>query len=141
VLLYRAAVRHFKSHKILRQEMLVLVQTFGLSIQEWVVLSVLLNRGIKNTSELAEELGVERTMVTQLTRNLEKLRYIEKHTGKDDRRERYFSLLSDGQTVVERIEEKLTTYLAGRFSTVNQAELDGYLKVLSLIIDGPTPNP
>ena len=141
MLLYQAAVRHFKSHKILRQEIVLLVQTFGLSIQEWVVLSVLLNHGIKNTSELAEELGVERPMVTQLTANLEKLGYIEKKTGEEDRRERYFSLLSDGQTVVERIEGKLTTYLAARFSTVTQAELNGYLKVLALIIDGPTPNP
>jgi DNA-binding MarR family transcriptional regulator len=133
--LYQAALIHFKAYRLLRHEFTGLIKTCGLSLHEWIVLSVLDHRKTRKTSDLAEEVGVELPMITQVTNGLEERGLIERQTGEDDKRQRYFSLTPKGQEMVTGTEEYLIEYFKKQFPRLSIQDIRGHLKVLQVIIE------
>jgi DNA-binding MarR family transcriptional regulator len=133
--LYQAALIHFKAYRLLRAEVTKMVKHFDLSMHEWVVLSVLEHRKTRKTSDLAEELGVELPLITQVTYSLEDRKLIGRHTGENDKRQRHFSLTEQGLSLIKKTEEYMIEYFKVNFPKLSLTDIRGHLKVLQVIIE------
>jgi DNA-binding MarR family transcriptional regulator len=132
--LYQAALLQAKSYRYLRQDLSVLLKPLDLTMHEWVILSVLDQRKTQRTSDLADELGVELPMITQLTSFLEEKELIQRQKGEEDKRQRYFSLTTKGEELFQKSQDYLKLELEQYFAGISVDDMIGHLRVLHLII-------
>lgn len=73
------------------------LRRFGLTRVEWCVLLAVGEEGIKNPSEIADFVGIDRTATSRALRELENAGLIDRAMGRDDRRTTEVRLTEHGQ--------------------------------------------
>lgn len=99
----------------------------------WALLGVVAKTAGIRPSEIAEDLGVQRPMVTQLIREFESRGLVRSITDPSDTRDRRITLTPHGQKFVEMLEIKLRHELSGFLGDVPVADLTTYFRVLRKI--------
>lgn len=99
----------------------------------WAFLGVVAKTQGVRPSEIADELGVQRPMVTQLTREFESRGLVASVADPTDTRAKQIILTPHGQKFVEMLELKLRQELGGFLSDVPVEELATYFRVLRKI--------
>lgn len=79
----------------------VFARDFGVSINEAMVLCVLLDRQRLTAGEIAEQLGATMSNASKIMRSVETKGLARRALGKDDHRQMFFSLTPAGRTKIE----------------------------------------
>lgn len=104
-----------------------------LSTTGWALLGVVAKTRGARPSQIADELGVKRPMVTQLVREFEKRDLVKSVADPDDTRAKRIVLTPHGYVFVEMLETKLRQDLHGFLGDVPIEELTTYFRVLRKI--------
>jgi DNA-binding MarR family transcriptional regulator len=73
------------------------LKTFGLTRVGWCILLAVEEEGLKNPSEIAQFVGIDRTATSRALRQLEDEGLIAREMGREDRRTTTVSLTEEGQ--------------------------------------------
>lgn len=73
------------------------IRTYGLSLNEGMVLCTLLHTPKMASSEIAGALGLSASNASKLIRSVEEKKLIRRLIGKDDKRQMHFSLTEEGR--------------------------------------------
>lgn len=109
------------------------LRPYRVSATGWAFLGAVAKTHGTRPSEIADELGVQRPMVTQLTREFEARGLVASIADQHDTRAKQIVLTPHGQKFVEMIELKLRQELSGFLGDVPVDELTTYFRVLRKI--------
>lgn len=124
-----------KSNRILSSTFLeVLNQKSSLSNSQWLILGILKERTNVTASYLSEEIGVKPSHITELLDGLNKLGYISRQKGRDDKREKTIVLSEKGERLIQSNEKSIRDKLKYLFSGVDKKDYESFKKVQSQII-------
>lgn len=131
---YQIALLHTKAYRILRQEIATLLTPFSVTMLEWVLLCSLdLENGIR-LSQVAQKIGVEAPLISQLIRTLQEKGLIKLSPDKEDKRAKRLVLTINGMKLVtdsnRQLEGELSLCLAG----LTEGDLNSHLLALETII-------
>ena len=131
---YQVALLHTKAYRVLRQEIAALLVPYQVTMLEWVLLCSLdLEQGIR-LSQVAEYIGVEAPLISQLIRTLQEKGLVKLSADKDDKRAKRLVLTVNGLKLVTesnlQLEDELTVCLAGLTDT----DVSTHLRALETII-------
>lgn len=91
--LYRA-IAEFEGH---------FLQTYGLSLNEGMLLCTLLTRDRMTSGEIAEALGLSASNASKVIRSVEEKELVTRLIGKEDKRQMNFMLTSEGKRRITEI--------------------------------------
>lgn len=91
--LYRA-IAEFEGH---------FMQTYGLSLNEGMLLCTLLTRDRMTSGEIAEALGLSASNASKVIRSVEEKELVTRLIGKEDKRQMNFMLTSEGKRRITEI--------------------------------------
>jgi DNA-binding MarR family transcriptional regulator len=77
--------------------------TYGLTVNEWEVISVLDYLGAVPTYVVAQRAGIERSYLTRTVSSLQKRGYLERRENSKDRRVTIVSLTEEGRRIAKKI--------------------------------------
>lgn len=83
-------------------------KTYGISLNEGMLLCTLLDKGQQTSSEIADALGLSHSNASKVIRSVEDKDLITRQVGKEDKRQMNFILTAAGRELITRI--KNTTY-------------------------------
>lgn len=115
------------------------LRRFGLTRVEWCVLVAVGEEGIKNPSEIADFVGIDRTATSRALRELENAGLIDRAMGRDDRRTTEVCLTERGQSQF-RAALPICQIAAGHFhAKLSAAELETLKALLAKLTKGELP--
>ncbi len=132
--LLQIAVLHSKAYRFLRADVSKMLAPFALSLSEWSIVSLLAQNPQILSSEIANTLGVELPLVTNLVNALETRKLILKGKGLQDHRQRTLTLTPTGKSIAKKVQKHLAKKLALYFSDVPQKNIDTYISVMEAIV-------
>lgn len=101
---------------------------------QWMILRYLRRHPERTIGQLANQLNVRSSTMSQMIDRLEKVGLVYRTTGTLDARSRVVSLTKDGMNTIHQMEERFIEALAGPFeqlSSVEQSELVRLLEKLT----------
>ena len=133
---FRVGLLQTKAYRILKQHTSNVLNEFDISSVEWALLGILCDseKGIR-ASNLAEELGVEASFITQTLQKLKGTGYIELRKDSNDLRAKILSLSDKGKRFVNTTEKHLKEETEPLLKDINLKDLISYLSVMQKIID------
>lgn len=124
-----------KSNRILSNTFLdILNLKSSLSNSQWLILGILKQEVNITASYLSEEIGVKPSHITELLDGLNKLGYISRQKGKNDKREKTIVLSEKGERLIETNEKMIREKLKYLFSGVDKKDYESFKRVQSQII-------
>ncbi len=132
---YDVGLMQAKGYRTLKHLTASVLKPEGLTTVEWAMLGILSHhsKGLRS-SEVASALGVQPPLVSRLITRAESGGWIIVDQG-EDKRERMVRLTPKGRAGVSRIEKKVRNALLPLLKGVNTADLAGYLRTLSIIVE------
>lgn len=106
----------------------------NLSPIHWRLLCLLQEKGKKHPGELADELGISRSAVSQYVNSLLKERLVTMEVDKEDRRLRYVKLAAKGEAFLNNSREKITQAFESLFADLTEKEIETLLKIFRKIL-------
>ncbi len=131
---YQVALLHTKAYRILRQEIAALLVPHQVTMLEWVLLCSLdLEQGIR-LSQVADYIGVEAPLISQLIRSLQSKGLVKLSPDKDDKRAKRLVLTVNGLKLVTESNQQLEGELADCLSGLTETDVSAHLRALETII-------
>jgi DNA-binding MarR family transcriptional regulator len=132
---YSVGLLQTKAYRILKQATTVSLKEFDISALEWALLGLLYITPMGMLqNEIAEELGVETSFITVLSKPMIKKGLIEKKNSRLDNRAKITCITSAGQNFVIKIEKYLLSETKYLIQDASTSDIAGYLTVLETII-------
>lgn len=94
-----------------------------------------LKHGPRTTGELARQFSVSSSAVSQMVDQLERKKLVERSSGSKDRRVTNVSLAPDAKAQFVKLRNQFIEHLSGRFTDIDNTELESLLKVLTKTVD------
>lgn len=131
---FEIALLHTKAYRILRQDIAKLLVPFDVTMLEWVLLcSLNMEEGLR-LSHVAEYIGVEAPLISQLITTLEQKGLVKLSPDKDDRRAKRLILTVNGHKLVVESNGAVAEELQHCLREVTSGDLDTHLRVLTAIV-------
>lgn len=131
--LLTASLLYRQSYRVLNHVVANVLNKFEITPLEWAFLSAIYYSNEITVTELANLLGVETPMITQLA-NQDKIKtLILIKKSKDDKRVRTLSVNAKAKRMLAKLEKELDAVLNDFFSGVDQKDIDAHLRVLAHI--------
>lgn len=105
-----------------------------LSYIHWRLLSVLKNAGKKYPGELAKELGISPSAVSQYVNGLLKEKLVTIEVSRDDRRLRQVMLTRKGENFINNCREKSRRAIELQFANLTKEEIETLLKIFRKLL-------
>lgn len=134
---YQAVIAQARAFRNLKNFMAANLNKYHITMTEWLLIGCVIDRensGIR-LSELAEALGVELPVVTNLVNKAEADGWIVKCTDTIDKRARLVKATPKGAEQACKIEGELRASTVGWLSGVDNQALNGYLELVSILSD------
>lgn len=110
------------------------VEALGVTVAEWVVLRSLVDSGEVNPSRLADSIGMTRGAVSKLIDRLEAKKYVERRTGKKDRRFQLVAISAGGERLVPRLAAAADSNDAEFFGHMKESERRAIAEMLREVV-------
>jgi DNA-binding MarR family transcriptional regulator len=136
-----AVVALMRTASVVRRRIEALVQTEGITHQQYNVLRIL--RGAKAplpTMEIAERLIEQAPGITRHVNNLEEQGLIRREQWPGDRRQVLCQITPDGLRLLDRLEEPVQRLDDATAANLTEEQLEQFLTALELIRAEPTPD-
>ena len=132
---YQIGLMHTKLNRLLKQRTTRSLEGTNINPPEWAMLGVLYDakKGMR-LSNLAEELGVEASFVTTMTKSLTKRDLVMIQSDPDDNRAKEVTLTTIGKTFVESTERQLRDAMRPLVGKISIRNLLSYFSVLHSLI-------
>jgi DNA-binding MarR family transcriptional regulator len=109
---------------------------YGLTVNEWEVLSVLDYLGAVPTYVVAQRAGIERSYLTRTVSSLQQRGYLERRVNKKDRRVTIVSLTEEGQRIAREILADARRRNEGVLSKLTASERTRLMALIEKATDG-----
>lgn len=136
---YQLSLYQVKAQRILRDQASVVLSAYNLTATEWTIIGQIYEHkdGIR-LSELANILGVEAPLITNLVDTLAKKTIVQKHPHPRDRRAKLLFLTKKGIDLLPQVEEEVQQKIGKALKGASEEEQHTYLKVLMIIVKNAT---
>ena len=119
---------------------LISQQDFPLTKHQFYILNTL-SKGEKHTvGELAEQMYVNPSAITNMMDRLIKTNYIERYRDESDRRVVYIKLTEEGQTIVSEMKKKRKVFFKTYLSALSEKEIDQLISISEKLASVPFSN-
>ncbi|MGE8206704.1 MarR family winged helix-turn-helix transcriptional regulator [Heyndrickxia sp. NPDC080065] len=107
----------------------------NMSIEQFAILRNLYNRQPLRASELAEQLGVNKSAIVVKIEKLEKKGLIYRERDKEDRRNIYLYLSEEGKTVYEEVESKIENFVSIYLKELDHEDFEAFINLYEKILN------
>lgn len=139
VSMFEVALLHTRANRALRVMVNERLEQFGISMMEWLLLSIVSsgkNNGLSMTA-IANALDVTLPQVTALNNTMLKQRYVRQKTQSSDRRSRHVIITAKGKALLEKAEAVITGALKNWLSAIPEDKFADYLQTVETIAQLP----
>lgn len=106
------------------------LEEFNLTTEQWVVLTKLCEHNKISQKLLAEISGKDQSTLTRILDILERKKYIERHTSKDDRRSFEIHITKPGLMISNEVAPFLEKIFKELLQNISEEKLNIYIEVL-----------
>ena len=138
---YQVVISQARAFRTLRNFLVETLKQYDLTLTEWLMIGRVVDTAGKGVriSELAEELGVEMPVITNLVNRAEKTGWVIRITDPDDKRaKRIYSTKEGGQKACD-IEGDIRRETSVWLNDLDPVKLEGYLTVIGALAAKPLP--
>jgi DNA-binding MarR family transcriptional regulator len=111
---------------------------YGLTRVGWCILLAVEEEGLKNPSEIANFIGIDRTATSRALRQLESEGLIAREMGREDRRTTEVTLTPEGRTRMHEALPHCLENMAHFNAKLSEAEAAELRRILSVLAAGET---
>jgi DNA-binding MarR family transcriptional regulator len=124
-----------RSQRNMRAFLQRLLRPFGLSMNEWLLLSLIQDAPPKSLdmNELAEQLDVGKPHITALFSDLQAVNYVEQTVDPKDKRRKIVHITTHGSNVLKEVNSVTKEGLQSWLGDIPETEFDLFLKISSQI--------
>lgn len=135
ITMYEACLLHARADRALRTVVAKQLESFKVTMMEWLLLGVVCNGPDKglSMSTVAKSLDVTLPQVTALVSNLVKQRLAKQKTQSHDRRSRHVVATNRGRALLEDIEEAVTRAMKEWLNDIPREKLATYLDTVRIL--------
>lgn len=132
---YQAVISQARAFRTLRAFMVETLKQHDLTLTEWLLIGSVLDAGRKGArvSDLADTLGVEMPVITNLTNRAVTSGWLTRVTDVDDRRAKRIQATREGGERACDIEGVLRKATSAWLDDLDTANLEGYLTVVGAL--------
>lgn len=131
---------HVFEQNIRKLTALISQQDFPLTKHQFYIMNTL-SKGDKHTvGELAEQMFVNPSAITNMMDRLIKTNYIERYRYENDRRVVYIKLTEEGRQIVTDMKKKRKVFFQTYLSVLSQQEIDELISISEKLASVPFPN-
>lgn len=131
---YSLALLHTKAHRAIRQSIAAALEPFEVTLLEWILLCSLdLENGIR-LSQVADLLGVEAPLISQLLVSLQAKGLVKLTQDGEDRRAKRLVLTVNGHKIVLESDAHLQKTTDTLFQNLSLSDLEAHEKALATVI-------
>lgn len=132
---YQELINQSKSYRTLRNFMAVTLDSYGLTLTEWLVIGCAVDAGPNGIklSDVAKELDVEIPMITNLVKRAVSTKWIVRVVDKDDKRAKRIIMTKSGLEEACNIEGELKKRTAQWLDDIDKQTLKGYYTVVAAL--------
>ncbi|BCU81114.1 putative HTH-type transcriptional regulator YpoP [Polycladomyces abyssicola] len=105
-----------------------------ISIGDFFVLKQLREKGPQTVSELAQELEVSASHITNVTDRLVNKGWVERQRSRRDKRVVELRITNEGETTIRELEEKKRAYFQHRFESLTTEEIETMTRLFQKLI-------
>jgi DNA-binding MarR family transcriptional regulator len=131
---YRAALLEAHSHRLLSTHLNRSLKLYRLTVPEWSLVGQLYDKGPLRLSAVADALGVEPSLATNLVKDLTRKNFTRLTIDSTDGRAKLVQLAPRARQRVPAIEQKLRVDLQQLLEGLKPSDLVAYTKVQRFII-------
>lgn len=138
---YQAVISQARAFRTLRSFMVDTLKTYDLTLTEWLMIGTVIDKGKDGirVSELADTLGVEMPVITNLVNRAEKTGWVVRSVDTVDRRaKRVTGTLNGGEKACD-IEGDLRKATSAWLNDLDPAILEHYLTVVGALANKTIP--
>ena len=130
---YQICLILVRSQRNVRAFLQRLLRPFGLSMNEWLLLSLIQDAppGSLDMNELAEQLDVGKPHITALFSDLQAVNYVEQTVDPKDKRRKMVHITAHGSTVLQEVNAKTKEGLLSWLGDIPVNNFDIFLKISS----------
>lgn len=130
---YQAVIAQARAYRALRSFMVETLKKYDLTLTEWLMIGSVIDAGKEGArvSDLAETLGVEMPVITNLVNRAVQDGWVTRVTDSIDRRSKRISATRLGGEKACNIEGELRSETKGWLSNVDEDMVTGYLAVVA----------
>ena len=105
----------------------VKVQRFGLTYEQIYLLQFLRRKGPAAMSYIAAEMKIPLSTATRLIDRMEKRRLLDRRQSHGDKRSRIVEITTDGESLVQAVEEHTFTTISSNIDNLVDVDLEGVI--------------
>ena len=105
----------------------VKVQRFGLTYEQIYLLQFLRRKGPAAMSYIAAEMKIPLSTATRLIDRMEKRRLLDRRQSHGDKRSRIVEITTDGESLVQAVEEHTFTTISSNIDNLADVDLEGVI--------------
>jgi len=139
---YQAVILQARAYRTVRTFMVETLRNYGLTLTEWLMIGVVVdtNRDGARISDLAEVLGVELPVITNLVKRAELTGWVTRTTDTTDKRAKRIISTMEGREKACDIEGELQTATGTWLKDLDVSMLDGYLTTVGTLAVKEVPS-
>lgn len=132
---YQAVILQARAYRTIRTFMVDTLKNYGLTLTEWLMIGVVVDTHRDGTriSDLADILGVELPVVTNLVKRAEATGWVTRTTDTNDRRAKRIISTMEGREKACDIEGELQVATGAWLKDLDISMLDGYLATVGTL--------
>jgi DNA-binding MarR family transcriptional regulator len=105
-----------------RNALLVILDDFKITPPQFAILRIVADSEFLSQSTLGKELGHEKVAMMRMIDGLEELKFIKRHSGETDKREKKIQITNSGKSALEKIKKRNMTREKNFLSPLSESE-------------------
>ena len=138
---YQAVILQARAYRTIRTFMVDILKRYNLTLTEWLMIGFVVdtNRNGARISDLADVLGVEMPVITNLVNRAEKTGWVTRSVDPDDKRAKRIVSTMEGREKACDIEGELQAATGDWLKDLDISMLDAYLSIVSSLATKQVP--